>query len=498
MSKRLILVLALAFVVGVVGAAHAEVQNIKVSGDLTVLGVGRNNLILRKDANPPKWDTTSGEFNQFDRRISAILSQVRVRIDADLTDNVSATVRLLNERTWGEEASSDSGDSASSTDIDLDLAYVTLKDMLSAITQVDIPLTLTIGRQELAFGNQFIIGDVDTNGISAGHTLTRVGAGAILPKSLDDLSARKAFDAVRATLDYDPLVIDGVFALLDEGAVDIKDDVLLYGGNANYAVDKDTTVELYYWEKRRQKVGATTATGQQTLSDITRTVGTRIGYNAIKNLALSLEGAHQFGKHLRNTTLYPDEAVNDNAARQRKAYALQFISRYNLTEIDAIAKYEPVLGFSYTFLSGDKFGSLSPHYRGWDAMYENQGGGALFNKILGYSNAHFYNASLSVQPMEDVSLGVEYYYISLVKPYRITETANPYAVTLSGVLNDPTYMMVPDEKEIGSEIDATLTYDYTEDVQFALSGGWFLPGDAFDTENEMSAKQLIGSMKVTF
>ena len=45
MSKRLILVLALAFVVGIAFAAYAEVQNVKVSGDITVYGIARDNYI---------------------------------------------------------------------------------------------------------------------------------------------------------------------------------------------------------------------------------------------------------------------------------------------------------------------------------------------------------------------------------------------------------------------------------------------------------------------
>jgi hypothetical protein len=36
MSRRLIVIVALAFVVGLSVAAYAEVQNVKVSGDLTM------------------------------------------------------------------------------------------------------------------------------------------------------------------------------------------------------------------------------------------------------------------------------------------------------------------------------------------------------------------------------------------------------------------------------------------------------------------------------
>ena len=77
-------------------------------------------------------------FDQFDHRINVGLSQVRVRVDADLTDNIAATVRLLNERVWGEE-----GQAGDETDIDLDLAYVAVKEFLYS------PLSLIVGRREI-------------------------------------------------------------------------------------------------------------------------------------------------------------------------------------------------------------------------------------------------------------------------------------------------------------------------------------------------------------
>ncbi len=483
MRKHLILVLALVLAASFIGAAYAEVQNVKVSGDITLQGISRNNIMLRKHNRTVEGVATEVKYTEFDRSIGATLSQVRLRVDADLTDNVATTVRLLNERVWDAEGTVN-------TDIDLDLAYVTLKEFLYS------PLSLTLGRQELHYGNGLIIGDVDTNGIAAGHGLAAGTAGTILPKSIDDLSIRKAFDAVKATLNYDPLVIDAAYAKVTEGAIDIKNDVNLMGVNATYAADKNTTLEGYFWEKNRIKAGATTATGQQTLNDVTRTIGTRVQYTGIENLTLGVEGAYQFGKHLRNTTLYPDEASNDQGSRKRSAYAAQFVSSYNLAKI--IDKYSPVVGVNYTFLSGDAYLSTDKVYHGWDPMYENQAGGTLFNKILGYSNAQLINVNASVKPKEDVKLALDYYYLRLLKPYRVVGSSDPSAVTLSGVLGDPTFAMKAGEKSLGSEIDLGLTYDYTEDVQLGLSAGWFFPGDAFASTNDRTASQVIGSMKVTF
>ncbi|MDP2923062.1 MAG: alginate export family protein [Candidatus Omnitrophota bacterium] len=457
MSKRLILILALAFVVGLCATTYAAVQNVKVSGDLDVKGVLRNSIALAD--NPSNVN--------FGESITAILSTVRLRVDADLTDNVSTTVRLLNERVWGEE------DSAS-TDIDLDLAYVTLKEFLYS------PLTLTVGRQELRFGNGLIIGDPDTNGIAAGHTGTPVG----LPISLDDLSSRKAFDAIRATLNYDPLVVDLVMSKIDENNVQQYDGVDLYGANAAYKFNKDLMGEAYLWQRSRDVASTTGITKAENL----RTAGAKALYTGTKDLALGLEGAFQFGDHAANVLLYPDEGSANNRNRKVTAYAIQAIASRAFPKV----KYTPSARFSYTYLSGDKYSSLSDNYRGWSPMFEDQAGGTLFNKILGYSNAQLFNLSGSMKPMDDVTATLDYYYLRANQPFNSTGT-----VVLSGVTSDPAYTM-KNKKGLGSEIDLGLKYDYTEDVQFGLGAGWFIPGSAFDKVNKKTASQVIGSMKVTF
>ena len=101
--------------------------------------------------------------------------------------------------------------------------------------------------------------------------------------------------------------------------------------------------------------------------------------------------------------------------------------------------------------------------------------------------------------MEDLKVALSYYYLRLNKPYYNANDAN-----LTGVVGDPTYTMKDGKKNLGSEVDAILTYDYTEDVQLGLNMGWFFPGAAFNkgsdnaTGNKLTASQVIGSMKVTF
>jgi len=492
MSKRLIIVLALVLLAGFTCAAYAEVQNVKVSGDITETGVIRNHLNLRD--NPTVGFIGSG----FGENVNAILSQIRVRVDADLTDNVSTTVRVLNERVWGTEKQNANiqgtgtvaaNSTTSDSQIDIDLAYATLKEFLYS------PLTLTIGRQELRYGNALIIGDIDTNAVAAGH-----GRGdRVLPDSLDDLSLRKSFDAVKATLNYDPLVVDLVGSKIFKNDVSQNNDTNLYGINAAYALRKSINLEGYWWARSRKAAvtNSTNAAVELNKRENLNVIGGRAVVTTIKDLTLSGELAYQFGDHERNATLYPDElvpALDDGADTRRhvSAYAIQAAANYVLP---VAKRYAPMVGASYTYLSGEKFQSTKRTYTGWDPMFEDQNSGTIFNKIFRATNYQLFSGTVSMKPMDDLKLSLDAYYLMLNQRYTQTAFATP--AHLSGLNGDPLYQMLG-RKYLGWEWEAGLTYDYTEDVQFGLTGGMFIPGSAFSSENRDTAKQIMGSMKVSF
>ena len=456
MSKRLIIILALAFVVGIAFTAYAEVQNVKVSGDITVYGVGRN-LTLK--------DTKSGG-NSVDQSLIGI---ARVRVDADLTDNVSATVRLLNERYWGNEIDNsgsnvaDGTDAQTNTEIALDLAYVTMKEFLYS------PLTLTVGRQELHFGNDMIVGDPDTNNTAS--TASPLGSATAIRRD-PDLSARKAFDAIRATLNYDPLVVDVIGAKVREHAINLHDDTNLYGVNANYALTKNTTIEGYWFEK---KTGQKTS-GVSNKNDRVDTLGARLATSPIKDLTFQLEAAYQLGRR----------AMTVGGYQERKGVAAETFLTYDLKKM----KYEPSITAIYAYFSGNRGGA--DEYTAWDPMYENQKLGDIANLLFPQSNAHVAGVSLSAKPIDDIVLKGEYYAYWWDKVYGEGQVIDNAYDTASNLI-------MRHKKFAGTELDLTATYDYTEDVQFGLMYGLFLPGNAFNKDsNHNAAAEVIGSMKVSF
>jgi hypothetical protein len=469
MTKRLILILALAFVVGLTVAAYAEVQNVKVSGDLTVYGIMRQiNLNTGNDIV----GSVDGTREQ------ALASITRVRVDADLTDNVSTTVRLLNERYWGREDTNNDA-SGVNTDIDLDLAYVTLKEFLYS------PLTLTIGRQELHFGNGMIVGDPDTNGLaSTASAFTTTATGL---SNDADLSSRKAFDAIRATLNYDPLVIDIITAKIRERDIRVQDDEDLYGVNVNYALTKRTMVEGYYFGRHLINDGAVvvaTATTPALVNHKTHrtdTVGGRVVTKPVDNLTFQLEGAYQFGKAVGQND-FPADSLN--TAPSRRAWAWETALTWDIPKL----KYNPSITALYAYFTGNK-SSDRKRWRAWDSMYEDQKFGDIANAQFPQSNAHIAGAILAMKPMEDIGLKGEYYAFWWDKRYGDAQT-------ITSLRGDNVIMK--HKKFAGQELDITATYDYTEDVQFSLLSGLYFPGSSFADNNGNIGNELIGKMKVTF
>lgn len=452
MSKRLIVILALAFVVGISCAAYAEVQNIKVSGDLGMSAVARNNFNLAKD--------TAGDKHRDNE--SMFLSQLRLRIDADLTDNVATTLRLINERDWDTEGTENS-------DINIDLAYVTLKEFLYS------PLTLTLGRQEIKFGNGLIIGNA------------RNYAAANFLGVPSDLTLRKAFDAIRATLDYNPLVLDLIYSKIEEnnniGAATLpqNDDRDLYGINAAYDLRKDLKVEgyLFYTKDSNDDDNNDTIADGTDKSDKVYTMGTLLSAKPMDNLKASAEVAYQWG-HRRVASGESDY----------KAWALQPMLTYDIkgTRMD---KYSPQVGLCYTYLSGNKVTDDSDFQR-WNSMFYDQALNNITYAIIPFSNLQVINLKGSMKPIDDVTVLVNYGH------YRLAKKAS--TLTAPFVDGDGTSYgtyTLRGKKSLGDAVDITAVYDYTEDVQFGLTAGIFLPGAAFNSDDN-KATQIIGSMKVTF
>ncbi len=430
MSKRLILVLALAFVVGIAFAAYAEVQNVKVGGDITVYGIARDNYAVTGSGGGRVLTVVGTKTSSRD----SLMSIIRLRIDADLTDNVAATVRLINERDWDSPASNTV---QTSDDIDLDLAYVTLKEFLYS------PMTLKVGRQDLRIGSGLVIGDGMLYDV------------AVINE--DDLSSRKAFDAIVATLDYDPLILNLAIAKLDEGinkTADEDSDAYILDAIYKFNDKMKTVADLSYIVAHDNSTTTLTKGLNTQIIDLRLTMA-----EILKNLSGELEYAREFGDY--------------TAGRSNAGWALTAGANYAFADV----KYSPALGLKYDYRSGNKVGDTTGDYKAWRALYEDQVNGVIFDPN---TNISIIKVSGSMKPMEDIILAADYY------NYRYAQKVAVSAPNKG------------EKKGAGDELDLGLTYNYTEDVSFGLLGAMFWPGSDFTKGQDKTATEILGSMKVTF
>ena len=359
-----------------------------------------------------------------------------------------------------------------------------------------------MGRQELRFGNGWIVGDPDTNGLALASALAE-----------GDLSSRKSFDAIRARLDYNPLILDLIYAKIAENASTLNDDTTLSGVNAGYELSANTNLEGFIFSKVR---GVTSTNGATSVdsgvatsfdtakqaTDVVNTVGARVVNKSVKNLTLDGQVAYQFGTY--NPKLDPNarfvSATDKAETSARSAWGTEVVAVYDLKDVSMISKYEPTLTGVYVYLSGegrDKVGNKT--YKGWDGMFEDQTFGHLINAVMGFSNVHLAGVSLKAKPATDLTAKLDYISGWFAKRYP-----EGRAVALSGVSGARQFTMGK-TPHFGQEIDLTLNYDYTEDVQMSLLGGVLLPTKAINARaaadpfrQRAIAAELIGSMKVTF
>ena len=437
--------------------ALASVQNVKVSGDIESTFVVRNQFDLGHTTSSEKY------------RQNFLMTQTRLRVDADLTDNVQTTVGLINERVWNDENSS-SGDA----EIDLNLAYVTLKEMLYS------PLTVIIGRQNYAFGNSFVIDSAGTN-----NNTNKGGLNSVA----EDFTKRSALDSIRVILDYNPLTINAIYSKVSGGNVlgtgALKDDIDLLGTNVAYQLgDKyQTLVEGYFWAKTDNSSSVVSGDAK---AETIYMPGIHVSTNPIKGLNLSAEIAMQRGNDFHSST------VNV----KREATAAQLIANYQVS-CPKIEKYKPVLTAAYTYVSGEKNPAETgaqneTRSTGWDPMFENQAGGTIYNTMFNLTNAHILTARASAQPIKDVTTTATWDSLWLDKEVQggVIPVLRPDGTTLNEPSTTNAYL--------GTELGVGASFAYTEDVTLGAKFNWFTPGDAFASSNKNTASQVLVNANVNF
>ena len=496
MTLGALLVTLLTF--GMSQAGWAETQNVKVSGSIDAYSFYRSNfdLLDNNDASVIPFggtvpgnnhgnatDTITGGSNiSRSDADNFFFTITQVEVSADLTDNVSTVVNLINQRDWNAESLTNADTTTAATnaagtnefDILLDLAYVQMKEIFYS------PLTLTIGRQDLTFGRGFIVGwnPQDPQGIHQADEFTQI----------------QSFDALRATLDFSPWTLDFVYSKIREGATNPEDDRDLYITYITYKFAEYNAVADAYWtgdldRNTLRGVGTAGTNNSSGTRDIdTQTVGGRAQFDPISQITLGGELAYQFGNYRATQAA----GAVFNANRDREAWATDLFGEYRWDNT-----WKPMAGVQYVYLSGepDLAPGSSQSYGAWNGFFR----GPVYGWIHDYLEVNYATATPndqpagqnqqhisvygSMQPLEDLKLTAAYWHFWAPEAEHTT-TINPNSPTLSS--------------DLGDEVDLSAIYSYTEDVTFSMMADWFMPGDAYSKPNDAVATQLVGEVKVAF
>lgn len=415
MWKRLLVAVA---VVAMAIPAFSAVESVKVGGDIDIYGINREMNVISGMDEMSHFQTTT-----------------RVYVQAMLTENVEAMVRLINERIWwGPWSEIPSG---MDTDIDLDLAYIKVSDLLTQ------GLVLTVGRQEIQFGEGLVVG-------SAYVPYMYYPVSYFLPLLAQDLGKQKAFDAVRVDYAFNQVPVDVTAFMAKVWEYFTDDDGMLYGINLGFNALENARIEGYYIRLEDFY------NNENVITAGVRLTGDFAGF------ALKGEYAKQFGEW----------GGVDNAG-----WALLLSGQYNFPQSEMAAYVKAQLNLYSGYDGGDD-------NTAWISFFPANVASRIgaINYILattvnpyGLSNAKVINVGGGISPVEKIAVSLDWFNVSYMEePYWTDETA------------------------IGNEIDAAITYKYSEDLTFGLQYGVLLLGDAIQDYFEDDPWQLIASMKVVF
>lgn len=491
---------ALALAWGLCYPTYAEVQNVKVSGDVTARSFYKENFDLR---NATSGNLASGTAD--DTGFAA--SFTHVGVNADLTDNVAAEVGLSNQRLWAYEATV-----VGAGDVDIYSAYVRLKEFFYS------PLTVTVGLQPLVFGRAFIVGPGllgdPSGGISSGTSAlgdggntaavggSAVGAGVGF-QGAREYSILNNFDAVRATLDFAPWTLDAVYSKISETVRNNADQTLL-GVNAGYKFSSyNAEAEAYWFFKDDESWNQTfpTVSGQSSGRNYeeneVHTIGIRGSLEPITQLSLNGEFAFQTGE-IRDTTPDGGGPVGGTPlTRDREAFGADFSGEYAFDVI-----YSPTFGLGWVWYSGEE-ATAAPidsngDFDGWDNMYRGSFYTAIQDFLGGFHEKNLYGT----QDPNDTASNTNR---QLLRVFGSLKPLDQLKLDLAWV------RAWFDEKPLagrddlaGDEVDVKFTYDYSDDVKLDLLLAWFLPGDYYDGQTTAAnrsndtASEIAGKVRVAF
>jgi hypothetical protein len=483
---RAAVLLGIGFVL-VVSMAHAELQNVEVGGSIEIYGswytnfyeseaVSRipNSWLTGRPIGPFGTDTTIRTYNRKGADGLAFIEQrTTLSIKADFSQNVSAFMEVDSIDNWGEDFRSPNyltgADQRSNSidDVEFYQSYIEARDVFG------MPLQLRIGRQELMFGSNWLVGN--------NHWF--------------DPLTYLSFDAIRATFKYDPFTVDAFAAKLRESMQSFgKGDTDFYGIYGTYAPSENLSVDAYWFFLRDGAKVQDTAGNifQEWAEDVLgrddyghtqfHTLGARVA-GTWGALDYEVEGAYQFGDAagvgagFTSFSGYGDDSAwyNTWAAHGTVGYALPL-------------KFEPHIALGAQYYGGEDRRDIS--FLSWMNPFNKPRASVSFNRLFSdFENSYFLDGgamsnywlvsmAVSAKPTESIDVSFTTQYLGAVAPFdtpvmkRIGSYRLPVGWPFLSFINEK------GASDLGWETILTGSYKYSEDLSFEAGWSHLFTGNA--------------------
>ncbi len=470
--RRITILLALTLVVALSMPAVAEVEEIAVGGSIIVrgefqesgFGPGRTLVVNTTGGNSPTGEilpVITNSSTGFDDNIASqawYSQRTRVNVDARLSGGVRASVELQAYDTWGDAGYDNIGTGSSNPvgnpAVELYQAYIDMNNI------ADYPVMLRIGRQELSYGREYLVGNND-----AGNNFSGL-----------------SFDAIKVVYTEEDFQIDAWTAKLFEGNSPaglglLQDEDIDFSGVYGTYTGIENTVLDAYFILVRTPTSLTAADGGD--ADYLYTIGGRAAgtWDVMGTLPGPLdynaEIAFQFGDATRlvTTLLLPaapplPAPVTSVADGDYEAWSLNLLAGCTFADVE----WAPRLEVEYAFFSGDNDlldGDVDSFTRLFsDVHYGELNLGGTFDAAA--TNLHIFRLGCSVVPVDELTVSADLYL------FRLDEDDESGGGTTFGNAQNC------NDDSVGYELDLVADYQYTEDLNLRVGWAHFFADDAIE------------------
>lgn len=309
--------------------------------------------------------------------------------------------------------------------------------------QPNFPLSLKVGRQELFYGDEMLIGRSDFSNI---------------PRSFDAIKARYEQGGFKIDAFTSHRVIGRANAFNQGNDREIFSG--LYSDNTTLLPKND--IQFYFLARNVESRPSNITVPLNTIPsprDI-YTAGGRIeSYtNTLPGWDYNVEGAYQFG-HFKNTVTSPSQRDD--------AFATHFAAGY--TWVDSILI--PRIGIEYNFGSGDNNPKDGVH-RTFDNLFPSNHRPFGLMDFVSWQNIHDVSVTTLIHPVKNLSITNEVHGFWLADTHDFFYNTSGVARTTGG------YGIKPGAGQyVGAEYDFLASYNFLDCVNFQLGYGHFFVGD---------------------